>query len=209
MSGLEHVHIPRIETSLLQLRPWYASDIEEFARISYDPEVMRYLGCGLKYRIKTMCGSHVARVSNVESRLAIRRLLRHWQKCGFGEWAVEEKATGQLIGWIGLSHHPDWLEDPAKIEVGWLLARHAWGRGFATEGAKASLRYAFDHLKLERLVSITSIDNLRSQSVMQRIGLVCVGKTHWKGSDVVWYAMDRASWQRRRERIAHRSPGCP
>lgn len=193
---LESPQVPRIETRRLWLRPWSAGDIEEYARIVRDPAVMRYMGCGLRYGTKRAVASLVALVSDVESRLSIWRLVRHWQRCGFGEWAVEEKATGALIGQIRLTHHPDWIADPANVEIGWLLAHHAWGRGFATEGATASLAYAFERLELERIVSIAQPQNVRSQHVMQRIGLSPVGGTHWKGCEVVWWAIDRVTWER-------------
>jgi len=191
----EPPQVPRLETSRLWLRPWSADDVEEYARIVGDPEVMRYMGSGLRYKAKRAVASLIALVSDMESRLKIRRLIRHWQRCAFGEWAVEEKTTGRLIGQIGLTHHPDWIADPAKVEVGWLLARDAWGRGFATEGATATLAYAFEHLKLERIVSIARVENVRSQRVMGRIGLFPVGGTHWKGSEVVWWAIDRPTWE--------------
>ena len=69
----------------------------------------------------------------------------------------------------------------------------------ATEGARASLTHAFEHLGMERIVSITRPANRRSQHVMERIGLSLAGRTEWKGEEVIWYAVDRATWERRRE----------
>ncbi len=196
MISPEPVTIPRIETDRLWLRPWDGSDTTDYARIVQDPEVMRYMGCGLRFRAKRAASFVLALISEFESRRAIRQFTRHWQECAFGEWAVEEKASGKLIGQIGLRHHPDWIADTAKVEIGWLLARHAWGHGFATEGAKASLAFAFEHVRLKRIVSITRSDNLRSRHVMRRIGLSPVGTTHWKGCEMVWSAMDRTTWER-------------
>lgn len=188
--------VPALETSRLRLRRWSSGDVQDYARMIRDPEVMRYLGCGWKYKIKRTAASFIASMSDVEARLTIRRLARHWRDAGFGEWAVEEKASGALIGQIGLTYHPDWAADPAKIEIGWLLARRAWGNGYATEAAKVSLAYAFDRLQLGRIVSITHVANVRSQRVMQRIGMEHVGQTHWNGCDVLWCAMDRMAWDR-------------
>lgn len=187
--------VPQLETPRLRLRAWGEHDVPEYACILRDPEVMRYLGSGLRYALKRKAASLVASVSDVEARRGIRKLAAHWSRCGFGEWAVEDKASGELIGQIGLHHHPDWVADPAKVEVGWLLARRAWGRGFATEGARASLAYAFDRLAMDRIVSISLLPNVRSQWVMERLGLSRVGQTRWKGSEVVWYAIDRAAWK--------------
>jgi RimJ/RimL family protein N-acetyltransferase len=115
--AIGHPQVPRLETPRLWLRPWSTGDVQEYARIVPDPEVMRYMGSGLCYAAKRAAASVVASVSDVESWWRIRRLARHWQRCTFGEWAVEEKATGQLIGQIGLTHHPNWIADPAKVEV--------------------------------------------------------------------------------------------
>lgn len=187
--------VPRLETARLWLRPWSPGDIRAYADILRHPDVMRYMGSGLRYTVKRAVAAVLACGTDIEFRWRMRRLVRHWRQWGFGEWAVEEKATGLLIGQIGLTHHPDWIADPAKIEIGWVLARHAWGRGLATEGAAASLAYAFECLELDRIVSITWPQNVRSQGVMARIGLTPVGQTQWKGSDVVWWAIDRATWE--------------
>ena len=188
-----------IETYRLRLRRWRDGDVAAYARIIRDPEVMRLLGCGARYRAKRALASAAAAVSTIEARQAIARMERHWRAHGFGEWAVEDKATGTLLGAVGLVHHADWVADPADAEVGWLLATHAWGRGFATEAGRASLEHAFGELGLARLVSIARPANERSVRVMQRLGLEYAGRTRWKGGPVVWYALDRAGWQRQIE----------
>ena len=159
---------------------------------------MRYLGSGLRYRLKRAAGGVVAAFSDIEARRAIRRLIGHWELHGFGEWAAEEKASGRLVGKIGLHHHADWRAERFKVEVGWLLARDAWGKGYATEGAVASLEDAFERVGLERVISIAHVENQRSLRVMERIGLSLVGRTRWRRSDVCWYAIDRGEWLRRR-----------
>jgi RimJ/RimL family protein N-acetyltransferase len=159
-----------------------------------DREVLRYLGSGPGYRAKRALASLLGRVSDLEARRTLARMQRHWTQHGFGEWAVEEKATGALIGKVGLVHHEDWPYGPAKVEVGWTLARAAWGRGLATEGAVTVLEDAFRRLELEWVVSIARHDNLRSQRVMEKVGMNRQGSARWRGSDMVWYAIDRGSW---------------
>jgi RimJ/RimL family protein N-acetyltransferase len=188
---------PTLETERLRLRPWSEADVKAYAHMIGDPAILRYLGSGRRYRLKRAVARLVAPVSNVEARRAIRKLQAHWERFGFGEWAVEERATGRLVGQVGLHHHADWVDDPTKIEVGWLLAREAWGNGYATEGALASLADAFDRVGLDRVISIAVSANVRSIRVMERIGLAPAGRTHWRGSDVTWYAIDREEWQRR------------
>lgn len=188
--------VPQLESARLRLRPWREADVNAYARIVGDPEVMRYLGSGLRFRTKRAAASVVALVSDVEARRAIAALQRHWARCGFGEWAVEEKASGELIGKIGLVHHPDWPAGPAKIEIAWTLARRAWGQSFATEGARVALAYAFECLELDRVISIARRDNRRSLRVMERLGLRRQGALHWRGSDMLWYAIDHGAWAR-------------
>ena len=117
------------ESTRLRLRPWRETDATAYRAILGDPEVMRYMGNGLRYKFKRMAAWVVARVSDVEARRAVRTLQRHWEQWGFGEWAAEEKASGELIGRIGFVHHLDWPVGPDKVEIGWTLARPAWGRG--------------------------------------------------------------------------------
>jgi RimJ/RimL family protein N-acetyltransferase len=188
--------VPTLETERLWLRAWTAEDAGPYARIIGDAEVMRHVGAGLRYHLRRRCTALVPRLAERSAGRAIRELADHWQRYGFGEWAVEEKASGLLVGQIGLVHLPDWTADSSEVEVGWLLARNAWGRGFATEGGRASLAYAFDQLGLERVVSVARRANERSERVMQRLGLSRTGRIYWKGSEVVWYAIDREQWRR-------------
>ena len=139
---------------------------------------MRYMGNG---------GAPSTRGQAAERFAAIRH---HWRKHRFGLWAVEEKASGKFVGRIGLQHHEDW-PGTHKVEVGWLLDRACWGRGLATEGARASLTYGFERRKLDRVISIALPENVASRRVTGKCGLVLQGEAFWKGLDVVWHAIDR------------------
>jgi RimJ/RimL family protein N-acetyltransferase len=175
---------PVLVTRRLILRPWRAGDLDRYAEIFGDPEVTRYLGDG-------------APLTRVQSEERIAYLVSHWHEHGFGHWAAEERSTGSLIGRIGLLHHPDWPEDLDNVEVGWTLARAFWGRGLATEGALASLRYGFETRDLDRIISITSPTNRASRRVMEKAGLTLAGQSFWRNGRVVWYAIDRSGWTRR------------
>jgi ribosomal-protein-alanine N-acetyltransferase len=192
--------VPTVATDRLWLRPWRRADAPEYARILHHPEVARHLGSGIRYRVKRAVASLVAAVSDVEARREIGTMTRHWQQHRFGLWAVEEKASGRLIGSVGLTVLDDWSADPSNVELGWLLARPSWGRGLGREAGLASLAYGFDDLRLPRIVSVTLVANARSERLIQRLGFSFVGRTRWKGSDVVWYAMDRSDWEGRRHR---------
>lgn len=170
-----------LETARLLLRSWRQEDLGPYARMCADPEIMRYIG-------------GASPLSREQSEEQVARFVRHWEERGFGLWAVEEKATGNFIGRIGLKHHEDWPEGEHKTEVGWMLDRSYWCRGLATEGALASLRYGFEELGLERIISIAQTTNAASRRVMEKAGLTLQGETRWRDNDVVWYAVDRREW---------------
>ncbi len=145
-----------VETSRLILRRWQPADREPWAAMNADPDVMRYFPQPL---------------DRAGSDALLDRLDGMFGQYGYGFWAVELRATGEFAGSIGLA-----LQDyPAPFtpatEVGWRLARHAWGHGYATEGARASLRFAFEHCGLSEVVSTTAVPNEPSQAVMRRLGM--------------------------------------
>jgi RimJ/RimL family protein N-acetyltransferase len=169
-----------LETDRLLLRQWREEDLDPYARICADPEVMRYLP-GI--------------LTREESAKQIERFVRHWEEHGYGLWAIEEKKTGTFIGFIGLLRQDDWSEGEHKVEVGWRLDRSFWGNGLATEGALASLRYGFNRLKLPRIISICDPRNSASWRVMEKCGLTYQGEIHWRGYEDIWYAIDRDEWE--------------
>ncbi len=168
-----------LETARLVLRSWREEDLDAYAPICADPEVMRYLS-------GTMTRDQAAK--------QMERWMRHGEERGFGVWAAQEKASGAFIGFIGQLYHEEWPEGEHKTEVGWRLDRSFWGRGLATEGARASLQYGFEGLGLERVISIIHPDNAASRRVAEKAGLTLRGETRFKGFDVIWYAIDRQEW---------------
>ena len=167
-----------VETERLLLRGWRDGDLEPYARMCADPEVMRFIGSGLTLRREQAEGQ-------------MSRFVRHRGERGFGLWALEEKGSGTFIGFAGLAHQEDWAEEEHKTEVGWRLDRAFWGRGLATEAAKASVAYGLETLGLERIISIIQPENTASRRVAEKAGLTPRGETHWRSSKVVWYAIDR------------------
>lgn len=146
-----------IKTARLILRPWTDEDLEPFAMMNADPRVMEYFPSTKSYE---------------ESLTEYRVILDHFKKHGYGLWAVSEHGKTNFIGFIGLSY----IDFPAAftptVEVGWRLAYEYWGKGYATEGAKASLKYGFEVLNLQEIISFTSVQNLRSRAVMEKIGML-------------------------------------
>jgi RimJ/RimL family protein N-acetyltransferase len=168
-----------LETARLLLRRWRDDDLDELLRLNRDPRVVRYLTPGGRP------------MSRAETEAQLDRFRRHWQEHGFGIWAAEERASGRLVGRIGLAYHRLW---PAEPEVGWKLDPDVWGRGYATEGGAASLRHAFETLGSARVVSIVQPDNAPSIAVMERLGLSLDGALWWpEGTvDLLRYALGRA-----------------
>ncbi len=146
---------PELETGRLILRQWRDSDAGAFAAMTGDPEVMRYFPAPL---------------SRAESDALLGRARWKWRELGLCFFAVEVKG-GDFIGFAGLNPPPFEAHFTPCVEVGWRLARHAWGKGYATEAARASLAYGFGTLGLDAIVSFTVPGNTRSRAVMERIGM--------------------------------------
>lgn len=145
-----------IRTPRLGLRRWLDSDRTPFARLNADPAVMEYFPAPL---------------SRSESDAFVDRIEQHHAAHGFGLWAVDWLATGQFVGMVGLAIPQfDAFFTPC-VEIGWRLDRAWWGRGIATEGARASLSYGFTGLNLPEIVSFTATHNGRSRHVMEKIGM--------------------------------------
>jgi RimJ/RimL family protein N-acetyltransferase len=163
-----------LETDRLLLRTWSLEDVEPAFPIYAHPEVVRFIG------------NKIDRTPD-DTRQRVLRRLNDQERFGLSLWAVIEKATGQLIGACGLKH----LEGGPQIEVGYHLARHTWGKGYATEGARACLRHGFNRLRLERIVGIVDPDNLASRHVLEKIGLSYEGTGHYYDTDVLVYVASR------------------
>jgi RimJ/RimL family protein N-acetyltransferase len=146
------------ETNRLRLRRWRAEDLEPYARINADPEVMRFIAGGVP-KTREECAADLAYVE------------AHWERHGFGLWAAELKASGELIGFVGLSEPTFIPELIGSVEVGWRLGREHWNQGLATEGARASLDAAFCELELDEVVSIIDPGNHASVRVAEKLGM--------------------------------------
>ncbi|MDO9336185.1 MAG: GNAT family N-acetyltransferase [Caulobacter sp.] len=145
-----------ITTDRLILRRWRPADLEPWAAMNADPEVMRYFP---------------ATLSREEADAAMARAQGHIDEHGFGFWAVERREDGAFLGFTGLMRLKDDNPLAPGVETGWRLSRHAWGHGYASEAAAASLQHGFGALGLESIVAFTATTNLPSQAVMQRIGM--------------------------------------
>ena len=147
---------PTLETPRLILRQWRDSDADTLAAMNADPEVMRYFPKPL---------------DRAESDAMLGRAREKWRRDGFSFAAVEVKGEG-LIGFAGLNRPSDF---PAHllpcVEVGWRLARHAWGQGYATEAARACLAHGIGAMELDEIVAFSVAGNRRARAVMERLGM--------------------------------------
>ncbi|MEW8625043.1 MAG: GNAT family N-acetyltransferase [Candidatus Thiodiazotropha sp.] len=145
-----------ISTERLFLRQWRSTDLEPFAYLNADPEVMTYFP---------------ATLSRKQSDELAQRCQRLIQQRGWGFWAVEHKSSGKFIGFLGLHVPSADLPFSPCVEIGWRLAQSHWGNGYATEGGRAALQVAFGQLSLEEVVSFTTVGNRRSRRVMEKLGM--------------------------------------
>ena len=160
--------MPEVETDRLCLRMLTPDDIDAFALLYGDPDVMRYVATGVT-------------VSREDSEYYLSRLIQYWQEHEFGRWAVTIKPVGGFIGYCGLALYE------GRHELMYALDKRYWGRGYATEAVRATLRYGFEELKLELIAAVTHKENVASQKVMEKVGMKYEGELTFLGFDYVSY----------------------
>jgi RimJ/RimL family protein N-acetyltransferase len=165
-----------LETSRLRLRPFCLEDLDPLTEIHSDPLVMRYLGGKTRDREETLL------------RLEIN--IRTWQEHGFGMYAVFERTGETMIGRCGLA----FLDQTPEIEVGYMFARAHWGKGYATEAARASLRFGFEVRGFDRIVAVANPENRASRHVIEKLGMRFEKNANYYNCDVVYYALSRQEW---------------
>ncbi len=144
-----------LQTERLVLRPWRSEDRPLFAALNGDPRVMEWFPSTL---------------TREESDSFVDRIEQRFDDHGWGLWAVEVPGVAPFIGFVGLNPADSTLGYPS-VEIGWRLAAAFWGHGYAPEGALAALRFGFERLQLDEIVSFTSVGNAKSRAVMTKIGM--------------------------------------
>jgi RimJ/RimL family protein N-acetyltransferase len=176
-----------LTTDRLALRRFTPADLDWLAELYSDRDVTRYLG-GVKDRTKA-------------EELLTARILRYYDEHpGLGIWVTVERATGTRLGFHLLNH----IRGESIVQIGFTLAKSAWGQGFGTEMASAVLRYGFVDLKLPRIAGMASLKNQASQRVLLKIGLERRGERAFPHPDyaaegaMAWFERDAAEWQAER-----------
>jgi ribosomal-protein-alanine N-acetyltransferase len=162
-----------LQTDRLLLRPLCETDLDDLCAMYADPEVMRYLGDGLPR-------------TREQTSERLQRALAHWQKYGFGIWAVCDKRDGRCLGRCGYGN----LHDHPFMELAYSLHRFAWGQGYCTEAARVAVRHAFETTKLPRLIAVARRQNSASISVMRKLGMMFEKTITFEGGEAVLYGLD-------------------
>ena len=169
---------PTLVTDRLVLRPFRDSDLDAYAAMVADPAVARYLGSGEV-------------LDRVGAWYQMAMFVGHWALRGFGLWAAEDRRTGALAGRIGLWKPQGW----PGLEAGWMLAPPFWGRGLATEGARATLDFAFSRLGAEEVISVIHPDNTASIRVAERLGETYARSMTLHGCPAAIYTIGRERYR--------------
>ena len=161
---------PSLETDRLLLRPFTEDDFDDYAALCADPEVMRYAG-------------ECRPLSRGEAWRHMAMILGHWQLRGYGLWAIELKSEQKVIGRVGCFEPEGW---PA-LEVGWMLARDCWGKGYASEATKAALNWVWSELHVSEVIHIIHPENLNSIKLAERVAAHLFEQGTFQGFETLIY----------------------
>lgn len=179
----------RLETDRLCLRQWRKTDLKPFAKMNSNKDVMEYFP------------KLLSREESDALALKCRSLI---DEKGWGFWAVSLKGSDTFIGFVGLNQPQQNLPFSPCVEIGWRLSKEFWGYGYATEAANACLKFAFEELKLDEVVSFTAKINERSQRVMKRLKMKNTRKNFYHPAlkvtdplaEHVLYKVTRKAWMK-------------
>ena len=178
MSDID-LDIPTIKSPRFNLRPFNLDDVDPLFQILGVPGVLSYF-------------PNPDPPEKVRVRKLIEGQIEHWQDHGFGWWVVELRSDRKLIGWSGLQYLPETDE----IEIGYLLAKPHWGKGLATETAKIGLEFGFETLELMEIIGIVHPENIPSQRVLEKIGLLYIEEAEYFGMKCYKYKIERPVTER-------------
>ena len=170
--------IPSLETANLLLRPFTPRDAPRLGAILHEEGILRYFAESTPPPLEV-------------TEKSVARRLEHWKEYGYGRWAVVPRDTGMLMGWCGMDYSIE-VEGP---ELTYLLSTGVWGRGYATEAGRATVRFGFEVAGLDRIMSMASLENAASNRVLLKCGLLPSGETLIDGMPMRLYRIDRPATQ--------------
>ena len=169
--------IPIIPTARLILRPLVLEDASALHQIYQGEGVLRYFPSPLPPPLEKV-------------QKFIQDQARHWDEHGYGNWALVPQDGSQLIGWAG----PQFLPETGETEIGYLLARPFWGKGYATEAALASLNFIFTNFDFPHIIALVHPDNAASRHVLEKCGLRLLDRQNYFGMEMCRYTIARADF---------------
>jgi RimJ/RimL family protein N-acetyltransferase len=172
------MNIPTIRTSRLLLRPWEPQDAEAWFGILQEDGILRYFP-NPKPPPRHKADAYIA------------HHLEQWAEYGYGHWAVVMQDDNRVVGWNGL----EYLPELGETEVAYLLSKTVWGRGYASEAARAAIEYGFGTVGLQQIIGLVHQDNVASISVLEKCGLGFADRLKLWGMEMCRYRIQRSAWQ--------------
>jgi ribosomal-protein-alanine N-acetyltransferase len=170
-------------TERLILRELLPTDAERLFELDSNPEVHKYLGNNPITAIE-------------QAREVIANIRLQYVENGIGRWAVIEKSSGNFIGWSGLKFIKEYENNHINFyDVGYRLMPKYWGKGYATESAKAAIEYGFTKLNLNEIIGTANVDNIKSRRALEKCGLVYVEQFMWNHIKCDWLKITRVQWE--------------
>ena len=169
---------PTLHTAHLVLRPWDSADADRLFEIVQEPGIFQYF-------------PRTDAPPRLWADKYIAHHLKHWEERGCGHWAVVEAASGKLVGWNGL----EYLKELDEVEVAYLLSHEVWGRGYATEAARAAVCYGFETLELPAIIGLVHPENAGSIRVLEKCGMKLVDQLHLWDADLLRYRVHAQDWR--------------
>lgn len=172
------MEIPTIETPNLILRAWRAEDADRWHELLQEEDILRYFP-----------NPKPPRREKADEYIAHHR--SHWDQYGYGHWAVVTRSDRRLIGWNGL----EYLPELRQTELAYLLSREVWGRGYATEAARAAVKFGFDKAGLDLIIGLVHPDNAGSVRVLEKCGMSFADRLSLWGLEMSRYRVTRPVYQ--------------
>ncbi len=172
------MQIPSIETGRLLLRPWRPEDAEAWCGILQEKDILRFF-------------PNPSPPARSKAEQYIEHHNAHWARHSYGHWAVVTPPDSRIIGWCGLEYLPD-LDD---VEVAYLLSHRAWGQGYATEAAKAAVKFGFETAGLPKIIGLVHPENSASIRVLEKCGLTYADRVRLWGMEILRYRISRTAYE--------------